>query len=79
MSAKGVEQAYNAAVLLRDHGFSFDVAFTSVLQRSITTYYTIADELDQIWIPHHKHYRLNSRHYGALQGLTQQETELEYG
>ena len=66
--------------MLRDKGFThFDVAYTSVLKRAINTYYTISNELGLHWIPHHKHWRLNERHYGALQGLNKAETAQKHG
>jgi len=52
--------------MLKSKGFTFDVAYTSVLKRAINTYHTISNQLDLNWIPHHKHWRLNERHYGAL-------------
>jgi len=65
--------------MLREGGYTFDVCYTSVLQRAIKTYYTIAGELDLNWIPHYKHWRLNERHYGALQGLNKAETAKKHG
>jgi 2,3-bisphosphoglycerate-dependent phosphoglycerate mutase len=65
--------------MLKKKKFKFDIAFTSVLQRAIKTYYTIADQLDLNYIPHHKHWRLNERHYGALQGLNKAETTEKHG
>lgn len=60
-------------------GFTFDIAYTSMLKRAICTYNNIADELDLDWIPLHKHWRLNERHYGELQGWNKKETAKKYG
>lgn len=79
LSTHGVEEAIEAGQMLKEQGFQFDLAYTSVLQRAIKTYYTIADQLDINWIPHHKHWRLNERHYGALQGLNKAETTAKHG
>lgn len=79
LSTKGMEEAKNAGQLLRDAGFFFDVAFTSVLTRAIRTLWIILDETDLMWIPQRKHWRLNERHYGALQGLNKGETAEKYG
>ena len=80
LSEAGVVEAVEAGKALKKNGFSsFDVAYTSVLQRSIKTYYNIANELDIHWIPHFKSWRLNERHYGALQGLDKAETAKKHG
>ena len=79
LSEHGVNEAVEAGTLLREKGFHFDVCYSSVLQRAIKTYYTIADQLDLAWIPHHKHWRLNERHYGALEGLNKSETAAKHG
>ncbi len=79
LSPKGVEEAQNSGRLLRDGGFTFDIAYTSVLKRSIRTLWIVLDELDQMWIPVNLTWRLNERHYGALQGLNKLETALKYG
>lgn len=79
LSTRGMEEARNAGRLLRDAGFFFDVAFTSVLTRAIRTLWIILDETDLMWIPQRKHWRLNERHYGALQGLNKGETAEKYG
>lgn len=79
LSEHGVTEAIEAGKMLREKGFTFDVAFTSVLQRAIKTYYTVSDQLDLSWIPHHKHWRLNERHYGALEGLNKAETSKKHG
>ena len=75
----GVEEARRAGRLLREKGFDFDLTFTSVLKRAIKTLYTTLDELDRMWLPTEKHWRLNERHYGALQGLNKAETAARYG
>ena len=65
----GVLQAKQAGKILNQHGYKFDHAYTSMLKRAIWTYHTIAEELNIHWIPHYKDWRLNEKHYGALQGL----------
>jgi 2,3-bisphosphoglycerate-dependent phosphoglycerate mutase len=79
LSEKGVSEAKKAGQTLRKNGYSFDVAFTSVLKRAIRTLWSILDELDLMWIPVHVSWRLNERHYGALQGLNKAETTKIYG
>ena len=79
LSPKGLEEAAYSGQLLRERGFAFDVAYTSVLKRAIRTLWIVQDEMDQMWIPIHLSWRLNERHYGALQGLNKLETALEYG
>lgn len=79
LTDKGKQEAVDAGKLLKEKGFTFNIAFTSVLQRAIKTYHTIADELDISWIPHTKHWRLNERHYGNLQGLNKAETAEKFG
>ena len=79
LSGKGVREAVEAARLLRDGGYTFDVAFTSVLKRAIKTLWIILEETDQMWIPIHHSWRLNERHYGALQGLNKAETAQRHG
>ncbi len=79
LSEKGVVEARGAATLLRDGGYVFDQAFTSVLRRAIQTLYIVLDEMDLLWIPVSKSWRLNERHYGALQGLNKAETAAKYG
>jgi 2,3-bisphosphoglycerate-dependent phosphoglycerate mutase len=79
LTPKGVEEAQNSGRLLREGGFTFDIAYTSVLKRSIRTLWIVLDELDQMWIPVNLTWRLNERHYGALQGLNKLETALKYG
>lgn len=79
LSEKGLEEAHAAGALLRTEGFTFDVAYTSVLKRAIRTLWITLDELDRMWIPVHRSWRLNERHYGALQGLNKAETAAQYG
>lgn len=79
LSDKGVEEALSAGRMLKDEGFVFDEAFTSVLKRAIKTLWIILEEMDQMWIPEHRHWRLNERHYGALQGLNKAETAERHG
>ena len=69
LSDKGVEEAKAAGKLMLRDGYGFDVAFTSVLKRAIKTLWLALEEMDQMWIPIHNSWRLNERHYGALQGL----------
>jgi 2,3-bisphosphoglycerate-dependent phosphoglycerate mutase len=79
LSEKGVEEALAAAKLLKDSGFSFDLAYTSYLSRAIRTLWYVLEELDLMWIPIHNSWRLNERHYGALQGLNKAETVERHG
>ncbi len=79
LSAEGVEQARRAGALLKKHGYVFDVGFTSVLKRAIKTLDLALEELDQLWLPVQKSWRLNERFYGALQGLNKDETVAQYG
>ncbi|MBI5640766.1 MAG: 2,3-diphosphoglycerate-dependent phosphoglycerate mutase [Nitrospirae bacterium] len=79
LSAKGVEEAVKAGALLKDNGYVFDLAFTSVLKRAIRTLWIVLDEMDQMWIPVHNSWRLNERHYGDLQGLNKAEMAARYG
>jgi 2,3-bisphosphoglycerate-dependent phosphoglycerate mutase len=75
----GVAEAHEAGRLLREEGYRFDVAYTSVLKRAIRTLWITLDELDQMWVPVENSWRLNERHYGALQGLNKAEMAVEYG
>jgi 2,3-bisphosphoglycerate-dependent phosphoglycerate mutase len=75
----GVEQARNAGRLLRAEGYEFDIAYTSVLKRATRTLWHVLDEMDRTWLPVVNQWRLNERHYGALQGLNKAETAREYG
>jgi 2,3-bisphosphoglycerate-dependent phosphoglycerate mutase len=79
LTDKGREEAATAGRLLRDDGYVFDIAFTSVLKRAIRTCWMALDELDLLWIPVERHWRLNERHYGALQGLNKAETAAKHG
>ncbi|HQV88458.1 MAG TPA: 2,3-diphosphoglycerate-dependent phosphoglycerate mutase [Nitrosomonas sp.] len=79
LTPKGLQEAQVAGQLLREHGFTFDIAYTSVLKRAIRTLWITLDEMDQMWIPIHHTWRLNERHYGALQGLNKAETAAKYG
>ncbi len=79
LSEKGVEEAHDAGRLLREGGHVFDIAFTSVLKRAIRTLWIALDELDLMWIPVVKSWRLNERHYGALQGLNKAQTAEQFG
>jgi 2,3-bisphosphoglycerate-dependent phosphoglycerate mutase len=79
LSDSGCAEARGAGRLLREGGYAFDIAFTSVLKRAIRTQDMVLDALDQMWIPVTKHWRLNERHYGALQGLNKAETAARHG
>jgi len=79
LSEKGLEEAKRAAKQLKDNNFVFDVAYTSVLKRAIRTLWIVQDNMDLMWIPVHRSWRLNERHYGALQGLNKSETAKKYG
>ena len=79
LSEKGREEAREAGRLLKDGGYTFDVAFTSVLRRAIRTLWIALDGMDLMWIPVQKSWRLNERHYGALQGLNKAETAAQHG
>ena len=79
LTEQGRAEAARAAELLKEAGFEFDVAYTSVLKRAIRTLWTILDGMDQMWIPVIRNWRLNERHYGALQGLNKAETAQKYG
>src|SRR5687767_6407173 len=79
LSETGIKEATEAGVVLKREGFAFDIAFTSVLKRAIRTLWIALDELDQMWIPVVKSWRLNERHYGALQGLNKAETAAKFG
>ena len=79
LTEKGVAEARAAAGLLLRDGLDFDVAFTSVLKRAIKTLWIVLEEMDRMWIPVQKSWRLNERHYGALQGLNKAETAAQFG
>jgi 2,3-bisphosphoglycerate-dependent phosphoglycerate mutase len=79
LSEKGLQEAAEGGRQLRKDGFVFDVAFTSVLKRAIKTLWVALEEMDQMYIPIHNTWRLNERHYGALQGLNKAQTAEKYG
>jgi 2,3-bisphosphoglycerate-dependent phosphoglycerate mutase len=79
LSEKGVQEAIEAGQTLKKEGYEFDLAFTSVLKRAIKTLNTVLDQMDQLWIPVQRTWRLNERHYGGLQGLNKSETAEKYG
>ena len=79
LSPKGIEEAHEGGRLLREGGYTFDVAYTSLLKRAIRTLWITLDEMDLMWLPVHRSWRLNERHYGALQGLNKAETAAKYG
>lgn len=79
LTPTGVEQATEAGRLLKEEGFSFDIAYTSVLKRALRTLWIALDQLDELWIPVEKTWKLNERHYGALQGLNKAETAEKFG
>jgi len=79
LSEKGIQEAKEAARLLKEDGYTFDIAFTSVLKRGIRTLWIVLDEMDLMWIPVHRSWRLNERHYGALQGFYKAKMAAEIG
>jgi 2,3-bisphosphoglycerate-dependent phosphoglycerate mutase len=79
LSEKGREEAKEAGRLLKEQGYTFDLAYTSVLKRAIRTLWIALDEMDLMWIPVIHDWRLNERHYGALQGLNKAQTAAKYG
>jgi 2,3-bisphosphoglycerate-dependent phosphoglycerate mutase len=79
LTDQGREEAAAAASLLEEQGLLYDVAFTSVLKRAIRTLWLVMDHMDRMWVPVHRTWRLNERHYGALQGLNKAETVEKYG
>ena len=79
LSDKGVEEAKRAGKLIKEHGLEFDQAYTSLLTRAIKTLHFALEESGQLWIPETKTWRLNERHYGALQGLNKKKTAEKYG
>jgi 2,3-bisphosphoglycerate-dependent phosphoglycerate mutase len=79
LSEKGIVEAKKVGRILRREGYRFDIAYTSVLKRTIRSLWLILDEMDLMWIPKCHSWRLNERHYGALQGLDKAETEAKYG
>jgi 2,3-bisphosphoglycerate-dependent phosphoglycerate mutase len=79
LTPQGRDEAAEAGRLLADGGYGFDIAFTSVLKRAIRTLWTVLDGMDLMWVPVHQTWRLNERHYGALQGLNKAETAAKFG
>ncbi len=79
LSDKGREEAKAAGALLKKEGFSFDIAYASLQKRALNTLWSVLQELDLVWIPIEKDWRLNERHYGALQGMNKAETAAKYG
>ncbi len=79
LSEKGVEEAVEAGSVLKQEGYTFDIAYTSVLKRAIRTLWLTLDGMDLMWIPVVRDWRLNERHYGALQGLNKAQTAEKYG
>jgi 2,3-bisphosphoglycerate-dependent phosphoglycerate mutase len=79
LSEKGIDEAKNAGKLIKEAGLEFDIAYTSVLKRAIRTLWLAMDSMDLMWIPVVNSWRLNERHYGALQGLNKAETAQKYG
>ncbi len=79
LSEKGITEAKNGGQLLKKEGYTFDVAYTSVLKRAIRTLWLVTDEMDLLWIPVYRAWQLNERHYGALQGLNKSQTAAKYG
>src|SRR5919205_82261 len=79
LTEQGMDEARNAGQLLKEGGYEFDIAFTSVLKRAIKTLWIALDELDRMWLPVEKSWRLNERHYGDLQGLNKAEMAAKFG
>ncbi len=79
LSDKGTEEAHGAGRVLKEKGYVFDIAFTSVLKRAIRTLWIVLDEMDLMWIPVVRDWRMNERHYGALQGLNKAQTAEKFG
>jgi 2,3-bisphosphoglycerate-dependent phosphoglycerate mutase len=79
LDEKGMQEAIEAGSILKKEGYVFDVAYTSVLKRAIKTLWLVLEEMDLMWIPVHRSWRLNERHYGALQGLNKAETTERHG
>jgi 2,3-bisphosphoglycerate-dependent phosphoglycerate mutase len=79
LSAKGVEEARKAGRFLKEQGFKFDMTYTSYLKRAIKTANTVLEEMDMLWLPVERTWRLNEKHYGMLQGLNKAETAAKYG
>jgi 2,3-bisphosphoglycerate-dependent phosphoglycerate mutase len=79
LSPKGQDEAKKSGKILKENGFEFDIAYVSVLKRALRTLWIALDEMDQLWIPWEKSWRLNERHYGSLQGLNKAETAAQHG
>nr|HID59405.1 2,3-diphosphoglycerate-dependent phosphoglycerate mutase [Desulfobacterales bacterium] len=79
LSERGIAEAKKAGQILKEMGYSFDVAYTSVLKRAIRTLWIVLDEMDLMWIPVYRSWRLNERHYGALQGLNKADMARKFG
>ena len=79
LTPEGRQEAHEAARLLKEGGYTFDVAYTSLLKRAIRTLWIVLDDMDLMWMPVDRDWRLNERHYGALQGLNKAETAAKYG
>ena len=79
LNEKGIHEAIESGKVLREEGYVFDVAYTSVLKRAVRSLWLALDELDMMWIPVYRSWRLNERHYGALQGLNKAETAKKFG
>ncbi len=79
LSEKGLQEAQKAAEVFKKESFTFDIAFTSVLKRAIRTLWIVMDNMNLMWIPVYRSWRLNERHYGALQGLNKSETAEKFG
>src|SRR5699024_6468385 len=79
LSENGRKEAREAGAILKQHGYQFDIAYTSVLKRAIRTLWIVLQEMDLIWIPVYKSWRLNESHYGSLQGLNKSEAAKKYG
>jgi len=79
LSEKGIEEAHKAGQTLKKEGYTFDIAYTSVLKRAIKTLWITLEDMDLMWIPVIRHWRLNERHYGDLQGLNKAETAQKFG
>ncbi|MBP2299099.1 2,3-diphosphoglycerate-dependent phosphoglycerate mutase [Azospirillum picis] len=79
LTDRGIAETRQAAALLKEAGMDVDIAFTSVLSRAIETLHIVLRDMDRLWLPVHKHWRLNERHYGALQGLNKAETAERHG
>jgi len=79
LTEQGIEEARNAGKILKEEGYDFDIVYTSVLKRALRTTWLCLEEMDRLWLPVEKSWRLNERHYGALQGLNKAETAEKHG